>query len=145
MWIKWTHPDGRVYFKRQDDPDETNVVVSRKMPPEGVHSDETFAVSSDEDAAKFESRFARAGKMDSGEINLKSEWIKVLCGERAYYRKPQKAVRRGFGTVAQPDILSLEKPAEGVREEQTERADSDAGEVVNTAGSLKDELFLPNS
>ena len=38
---------------------------------------------------------------DSGEINPQSEWVKVCCGERAYY-------------VQRRDAISLAAPAEGV-------------------------------
>ena len=39
------------------------------------------------DTEAFEKDFVRAGKIDSGEINPQSDWIKVSCGERAYYQQ----------------------------------------------------------
>eukprot|EP01043_Picozoa_sp_COSAG02_P007921 COSAG02_NODE_245_length_27293_cov_16.488012_8_plen_726_part_00 len=104
-WVK-VYSEGRVYYKK---PPPFNVAalqasattLSLVAPAEGVSEEHDEA-----DTVLFEEEFIRAGKMDAGEINLRSAWIKYICEDKRVYF---------FNTVT--SIYSFRAPAEKVKDE----------------------------
>ena len=116
-WVKYSCK-GRALYQKQG----TKLAVnSLKAPAEGVCLEE------EEDEAKFEKCFIRAGKMDSGTIKLgsnpRSKWCQISCQGRSYF------CRIDTGGI------SLDAPAEGTREEEEVDAASFDSVMIMISGS----------
>ena len=107
QWLKICSTDGRVYYKKparlfhSDEPR-----WSLAAPAEGVIGECAGCMT-----VFQEEEFIKAGKMDSGELNLRSAWVKYTCQdgplcEHAYFINTNTS------------LATLEAPVEGVRDER---------------------------
>jgi hypothetical protein len=120
-WTRYTCA-GRTYFYH------SGTGVYTLQAPAGADTDTAVAVAvveeEEEDFARF---FERASKMDNGELNARSQWIKFVCGAQAYYYHEQTKV------------YSLCPPTQGVRKEEQEEGEDEDEFADCYARALKED------
>ena len=113
-WLKVRSSDGRVYYKKLAQifglPPDNQPQWSLAAPAEGVAGE--CAGECAGGATLFqEKEFIKAGKMDSGELNLRSAWVNYTCQD-------DTSCDRMYFVNTDASLLSLEAPGEGVRDER---------------------------